>query len=285
MSGWYKMYRGWMDDPLFDGEKFCKRAAWEYLIHEAAYEDHDQWFNGKLIPIKRGQFVVSERTLSNVFGWDRQRVRTFLKRLEADQKLTRTLTQGLTLVTIENYCRFQDNQPSGKPSGEPTTNPELTHNIRRERNKEEEEEKKPTARKTRLNGDWVLPDEWRDLAKAAKGWSDEDVKAEADRFRDYWVNNTTKNALKADWKKTWINWFERSNRKPNTSLRSTMSWKDAQARVNELHSNMSMWNQMGAEARQKGDMEAREKYREFYMKAKEEREALEKAFNIQSTWS
>ena len=284
MSGWYKMHRGWMEDSLFAGDKFCKRAAWEFLIHEAAYEDHDQWFNGKLVAIKRGQFVASERTLSNVFGWDRQRVRTFLKRLEGDGKLTRQLTQGLTLVTIENYERFQGCQPTDKPAGKPATNPELTHNIRRERNKEEEEVKKPIARKTRLQDDWILPDEWREIAKSSKGWTDMDVSAEANRFRDYWVENTTKNAAKADWKKTWLNWVERSNRKPSSAIRSSMSWKDAQARVNELHFKMTDWNGMGRAAREAGNTAEWERYRDLYQRDKAEREALEKAFNIQSTW-
>ena len=163
MNGWYKMYRGWMDDALFDSDPFCKRAAWEYLIHEAAYDDHDQWFNGQSITVRRGQFVVSERRLSTAWRWDRQRVRTFLRQLERDQKLTRELTHGVTLLNIRNYERFQGCGPSDKPADKPRTNPELTHNIRKEEGKEEKKEEK----KEKKEG-WILPS-WIDV-EAWKNW-------------------------------------------------------------------------------------------------------------------
>lgn len=156
MSGWYKMHRGWMTDSLFGNEPFCKRAAWEYLIQEAAFEDHTQWFNGKQIEVKRGQFVVSERRLSEVWKWDRQRVRTFLKLLERDGKVTRDLTHGATHLNIRNYERFQGSTTSDKPSQQPTTNPELTQDKpTTEEGKERKEGKEPSyafaGRVIRLN--------------------------------------------------------------------------------------------------------------------------------------
>lgn len=161
MSGWYKMHRGWMNSSIFDGEPFCKRAAWEYLIHEAAFDDHGQWFNGKLIQIKRGQFVVSERRLAEVWKWDRQRVRTFLKQLERDQKLTRAQTHGLTQITICNYCKFQSSEPTAKPSGKPTSNPELTQSQPTTEERKEGKEGKEGKKKSSFElPDWVSPTSW-----------------------------------------------------------------------------------------------------------------------------
>lgn len=219
MTGWYKMHRGWMDDSIFASEPFCKRAAWEYLIHEAAFEDHGQWFNGKLISVKRGQFVVSERKLATVWQWDRQRVRTFLKQLERDEKLTRSETHGLTQLTICNYSKYQLSEPSVKPSNKPTTNPELTQSQptteERKEGKEGKEGKKvDTARASRLAPDWKLPSEWLAFATAEKGWSEADALAEANEFRDYWVAQSGSKGVKADWQATWRNWVRRSYRKP-----------------------------------------------------------------------
>lgn len=267
------MHRGWMDDTLFDGDPFCRRSAWEYLIHEAAYEDHHQWFNGKQVAVKRGQFVVSERKLSIIWKWDRQRVRTFLKHLERDGKVTRQVTQGATLLNLQNYLRFQGCQPTDKPTGKPATNPELTHDKptteEGKEGKQGKEEKKATARGTRLSADWVLPDEWRDLAKADKGWTDHDVSAEANRFRDYWVENNTKNGVKLDWKKTWLNWIDRSNRKPKTSAMDGMSFAQARERIKELEYNVEMLR-FNAES-------DREKHLPKYLAAKAELEALQQA--------
>jgi hypothetical protein len=260
-----------MDDSLFDGDAFCKRSAWEYLIHEAAYDDHHQWFNGKQVEVKRGQFVVSERKLSEAWRWDRQRVRTFIRQLERDGKVTREVTQGVTQLNLRNYERFQGCQPTDKPSSKPTTNPELTQSKpTTEEGKENEEGKegKKVARGTRLTPDWVLPDDWRDSAKAEKGWSDHDVSAEANRFRDYWVENTTKTGVKLDWRKTWANWIDRSNRKPTSSAMAGMSFAQARDRIKELERETELMLIQ---------LPDRPSLRERYIKSKTDLEDLRKA--------
>ena len=141
-GGWYRMHRGWMDDPLFARDAFSRAQAWVWLIESAAYEPHDQWFNGHKIPLDRGEFVTSERTLCDAWKWDRQRIRTFLKHLETDKKLTRQLTSGLTKISICNYDKYQSDQPTGKPTDQPTTNPRLTQDKpTTEEGKEREEGK------------------------------------------------------------------------------------------------------------------------------------------------
>lgn len=160
MSGWYKMHRGWMNDPLFRNEKFDRARAWEYLIHEAAYEDHDQWFNGESFTVTRGSMIVSERQLAVAWRWDRQRVRTFLGQLEADGKVTREVTQGstqrVTQLTIRNYERFQGNAPAHKPTNQPTNKPTTEEpSSKGKKNKE-------TTREVFVLQDWVDAGAWAD---------------------------------------------------------------------------------------------------------------------------
>lgn len=116
------MHRGWQDDPAFRNEPHSRRSAWVWLIENAAWEDHFQWFNGHRIEIKRGQLATSERELSEAWKWDRQRVRTFLRQLETDEKLTRETARTATKLTICNYTKYQDREPTEQP----TANPELT---------------------------------------------------------------------------------------------------------------------------------------------------------------
>lgn len=120
MAGWYKMYRGWMNDPLFGDEPMCRRAAWEFLIAEAAFEDHVQWFNGNRVKVNRGQFAASENSLAKSFGWTRKRVRTFLNALEMDGKLSRSGASGWSIITICNYEKFQLTGPRQGPTEGPT---------------------------------------------------------------------------------------------------------------------------------------------------------------------
>lgn len=125
-GGWYRMHRGWQDDPLFAGDQFSRRDAWEWLIAGAAYEPHARWFKGHRVDLERGQIATSERELCEVWGWERQRVRTFIRRLETDQKVARESTRGLTKLTLCNYEKYQAEQPTSKPAEQPGSNPDLT---------------------------------------------------------------------------------------------------------------------------------------------------------------
>ena len=282
MSGWYKMHRGWMDDDLFRGEAFCKRAAWEWLIHEAAFEDHHQWFNGERFFVERGQVMLSERSLADTWKWDRQRVRTFLKQLERDQKITRSATHGVTQLSICKYSRFQWCAPTNKPSEQPTANPELTQlqptTEEGKEGKEGKEEKKGIARGTRLPADWVLPDEWREFAKADKGWSDSDVSATANEFRDYWIAVGGAKGVKTDWLATWRNWVRRSFRKPNAAANpmAGLSFKQAREKIEELRYNKEMLGMRLQKDKGNHDLYAQ------FKAAKEELTALEEAVNGKS---
>lgn len=64
------------------------------------------------------------------------------------------------------------------------------------------------SRGSRLPSDWRLSDEGRAYA-TAKGLSAGRIEREAERFRDFWLAKTGKDAVKADWEATWRNWVLR----------------------------------------------------------------------------
>ena len=81
-------------------------------------------------------------------------MRTYLKHLEADGKITRAITHGLTLITVCNYRKFQDGKNQDNPPDnqritheQPSSNPAVTHEqpIIEER-KEGKERKEDDAR-------------------------------------------------------------------------------------------------------------------------------------------
>lgn len=285
-GGFVLIYRSLLNHHAFRSDSEAMAFAW--LVLRASWKETEVRYKDRNLTLQRGQVAVSVRDMATKLDRSKDWANRFLKRLIERDMISVSDETGVSVISIKNYNNFQLD-PAGA-CDTAATGPRQDRDRAATQNNEvnkgkEEKEKKPVARKTRLNEDWVLPDEWRDLAKSTKGWTDADVQAEADRFRDYWVNDTSTNALKADWKKTWINWIGRSNRRPNTALRSTMSVKEAQARVNELHSNMSWWNQCMKKAREQNNQEDFDKYSGFYLKCREERQSLEKAFNITSTWS
>jgi len=69
----------------------------------------------------------------------------------------------------------------------------------------------PQKRGTRLPDDWTLPPPWLAWAlRHAPGWTQADVEAEAERFRDYWVAQPGQRGVKLDWAATWRNWIRRA---------------------------------------------------------------------------
>lgn len=65
---------------------------------------------------------------------------------------------------------------------------------------------KKNARGTRLPEDWVLPKEWGEWA-LAEGFDEATIRAEAAKFRDYWISRAGAQARKRDWQATWRNWM------------------------------------------------------------------------------
>lgn len=82
---------------------------------------------------------------------------------------------------------------------------------------------KPAAtagRGTRLPTDWQLPKLWGEWALAERqGWTTDDVRRCAEKFRDHWVSATGRGATKADWLATWRNWVRNENRPPTSAVR------------------------------------------------------------------
>lgn len=63
-----------------------------------------------------------------------------------------------------------------------------------------------------LPKDWQLPRSWGIWAMEELGFTEDEVRYQADKFRDHWVS-TTRNPAKKDWPATWRNWMRGENEK------------------------------------------------------------------------
>ena len=110
MSGFIKLYRGWHKSDLFtDKEPYCDRAAWLWLVENAAWKDAVRYnHKGESVMIERGQIHVSLSSLETTFNWSKKKVRGFLVRLEIRHMAGIKRAQDGTTITICNYCKYQD---------------------------------------------------------------------------------------------------------------------------------------------------------------------------------
>ena len=85
------------------------------------------------------------------------------------------------------------------------------------------EPKGSQKRASRLPEDWVLPKDWGDWA-VSNGLPPDVVRFEAAQFKDYWISKAGRDALKADWRRTWQTWARRAQRdRPVSKQKSTES--------------------------------------------------------------
>ena len=82
---------------------------------------------------------------------------------------------------------------------------------------EKKEEGEPSSKKaigSRLSDDWFLPMDWGEWAKG-EGLSKDQIRTQADTFKDYWIAPPGAKGRKADWLATWRNWIRKSKERGN----------------------------------------------------------------------
>ena len=109
-DGWVSIYRQIFDNKdLKDNNHIL---IFIYMIVHASHKPTIVTYRKKRITLKRGQLSVSSKDLCNRFNLSRQTIRTILKNLEVTNCLTHTLHKQLSVYTIVNYNKFQDNDPT-----------------------------------------------------------------------------------------------------------------------------------------------------------------------------
>lgn len=135
MSGYVKAYRARFRHHLFEGERFCRGWAWDWMIAQARYEDGRESVGGRTIELRRGQFVASVRGMADTFGWGVATVDRFLTRLRGEGMIGTDTGTGKLVITICNYDHYQaSNGRGGTLGGTPEdddTPPEHQRNATR----------------------------------------------------------------------------------------------------------------------------------------------------------
>ena len=106
-NGYIKLYRKCLENEFFLEKPFDRWRAFEYLLISARYKPSRVILKGQVIELEAGQLIVSEKKLAEKWDWSRGKVRRFLSRLESLQMIQVNGTAYGTLVTIENYTKYQ----------------------------------------------------------------------------------------------------------------------------------------------------------------------------------
>lgn len=67
----------------------------------------------------------------------------------------------------------------------------------------------------RLSPEWGLPKPWGEWTVDELGWTEGQVRSEADKFKDFWIAKAGKDGTKLDWSATWRNWCRNAKVQPD----------------------------------------------------------------------
>ncbi len=105
-TAFFAVARKYLESALWLQEPFTKGQAWIDLVGRASFEDGDL--------TKRGELLISERNLAKRWQWSRKKVQCFLKYLENEDMIQRTINRSSksttygTTIHIENYEVYQN---------------------------------------------------------------------------------------------------------------------------------------------------------------------------------
>lgn len=140
-----KLFRKAIDNNLFSEKPFDRWHAFEWLLLRACRFDKTEVIKGQVVSLKQGQLIVGQRSLAETFGWSRGKLDRFCKLLE-DLKMASfdRAAYGAsigTLITIENYSKYQSDQATGSTTDR-ATNRATGSTTDRANIKKEKKEKK-----------------------------------------------------------------------------------------------------------------------------------------------
>ena len=128
MNGFIKLHRRIQRNLLWDdGEPFCRFKAFVDLLFLAEWKPKKRVIKGCIINAERGQVVASQRFLGERWKWSKNKVMRFLNMLAADQIVDHQTDHGVTVITICNYERYQDEKSADGPLDGPLDGPVTDH--------------------------------------------------------------------------------------------------------------------------------------------------------------
>jgi hypothetical protein len=167
MSGWIKLHRQLMDNPLYFSEPFSRTQAWIDLLLLANHKENYFFKRGIKVNVSIGQVGYDMDSLGKRWQWSRGKVERFILHLEKEGNIVRQKNNVSTLISIVKYSEYQSDskakdKPNDKPNGHQTANQTDT-NKNENNNKNEKNEKEILFEQF-----WNLYDNKQDRVKSEK---------------------------------------------------------------------------------------------------------------------
>lgn len=110
--GWFRVERRVFDDEWLNDEPATKLSAWLDLIALATHKPITLRLKHGKVALERGQLTASLGFLATRWSWPKARVQRFIAALERRAMVDTATDTGQLVLTIRNYCEYQDAEAS-----------------------------------------------------------------------------------------------------------------------------------------------------------------------------
>ena len=144
-QGWIKLHRKMLDNPVVwkDSDHL---SVWIYLLLNATHKDMDVLFKSKRITLKPGQLITGRKSIASQLSISDSKVKRVLLAFESDQQIDRQRSNQNSLITILNWCEYQQNDQQNDQqvtSKRPASDQQVTTNKNVKNDKNDKKEIKP----------------------------------------------------------------------------------------------------------------------------------------------
>lgn len=133
----YAISRSIWDDPDFANEAFTEREAWLWLVGAAAWKEVRVRGSGGTVTLARGEFSFSVRFLADKWGWSKDQVHRYMKKLKKRDMIQDVSRESNQVYFIKNYNRFQFGPQQDRDNNRDTIREDNSTRPRHDRDKEE----------------------------------------------------------------------------------------------------------------------------------------------------
>lgn len=143
MSGWIKLYRQMLDNPVVckDGDHL---AVWVYLLLNATHKEHSVVFKGEKIMLQPGQLLTGRQSISEKLRVHESKVQRILSCFENEQQIEQQKSNRNRLITVLKWSDYQisEQQIEQEMNNQRTTDEQPVNTNKNVRTKEPKKEDK-----------------------------------------------------------------------------------------------------------------------------------------------
>jgi hypothetical protein len=163
-NGWIKINRSLKKKGYYTQSEYVH--LWVHLLLSVNHEETEFLWNGKILKIKRGQFVTGRKKLALETGIAPSTVERILKLFESEQQIEQQTTTKYRLITVINYAKYQQYE---QQNGQQTDNKRTASGQQTDtNNKLKNIERDKGAEKIDLP-DWLDKGSWTEWVAYRKG--------------------------------------------------------------------------------------------------------------------